>query len=170
MSEASPFPCPICGEHMAWDASSTDSEAIHALRVAGKAYWIYEERPAAWRAEPAPAGDDFWDHADLRCERCTCVARKRLNYIQKVSQWVRERRERGEDHRSVLARVGISEADWKELKWFAVSSRAEGLEPDPAISDEQIRRLASEMGVTVGWLLDDYTTWPPHFRPPSLRG
>lgn len=169
MDETSPFPCPACGELMAWDRSSTDPDAIHALRADGRAYWVYEERPADWRTEPAPVGEDFWDQVDLRCRRCSCVARKRLNYMQKVFQWIRERRERGEDLRQVLTAAGISEAEWKELRWYALSSRAEGLDPEPAISDEQIQRLASEMGVTVGWLLDDYKTWPPDFRPPSLR-
>jgi hypothetical protein len=154
---------------MVWDQASTDPDVIHARCLDGSAYWLYEERPAAWRMEPAPAGEDFWDHVDLRCERCESVARKRLNYMQKVMDWVHERLDHGDDIRSILARVGISEADWSELRWYGVASRAEGLDPDPVISDEQIQRLAEEMGVTVGWLLSDYTTWPPAFRPPSLR-
>lgn len=170
MSDISGFLCPNCGQAMVWDRTSLDADTIHALRVRGSAYWVYEEWPTAWRAEPAPPGPDFWRHVELRCERCGSVARRRLNYMQKVGDWVRERLEGGEELRSILAAVGISECEWRELSRYAVGSGGEGIEPDPAISDEQIRRLAAEMGVTVGWLLNDYTTWPPAFLPPSLRG
>jgi len=141
---------------------------IHEMRSADRAYWLYEERPMAWTYEPAPVTEDFWDHADFQCSGCQIVVRKRLNYVQKVSGWMRSRSMGREGLLSFLSRVGVTEDEWRELKWYAVASRAEGTEPDPFLTDEQIHAVAKEMGVTTGWLLDDHTTWPPDYRPPSL--
>lgn len=164
----SPYECPSCGRaEIPW--GTPDPDTIHARRVAGQAFWLYEESPCDWRFAPAPVGADFWRTADLQCP-CSAIAKKREGYAAKVLHWLSDRREDGQrvDQEDLRTRLGISEHDWSEFKWYGVSSRMEGLEPDP-LSDAQVQTLAREMGVTPGWLLSQDTTWPPGFKPPGVE-